>query len=70
MYFDRFDICEAWYAYAVDWHGGKHGDIYRIFGRLRAIWFNPSTSVREHGYDALTDNGRDIYDALVARNTE
>ena len=34
MYFDRFDICEAYYCYASDYHEGQFSKIYEIFGRL------------------------------------
>ena len=65
-YFDRFDICEAWYAFASDWHGGQWSEEYRIFSRLQAMEFKPAPSIREHGFYALTDNGKEIYNNLVS----
>lgn len=64
MYFDRFDICEAYYMFASLYHGGQWSEEYRIFGRLHKIKFRerPSISV-----ETLTENGREIFDALVAR---
>jgi hypothetical protein len=34
MYFDRFDICEAHYMFAMLWHDGMWGEIYGKFGQL------------------------------------
>jgi hypothetical protein len=62
MYFDRFDICEAWYLYAADYHAGMWSKEYAIFGRLNNIGFKPSPLL---SYDGLTDNGKEIYDDLV-----
>ncbi len=59
-YFDRFDICEAWYVAAHDW--GQYG----VISRLDDMQFRaPSISTR----DDLSDNGRAIYDAINARIT-
>lgn len=66
MYFDRFDIVEANYAFCSDWHGGQSCHLYsrlsRIVGRMK---FKPSPLFR--GYDSLTDNGKAIYDELHKR---
>ena len=64
MYFDRFDICEAYYMYATLWHGGQGSEEYRIFGRLYAIDFEPSPMI---SVDTLEENARAIYDGLVVR---
>jgi hypothetical protein len=45
MYFDRFDICEAWNVWAHDW-----GE-YSVIARLRRIGFRASP-LRET-YDRL-----------------
>jgi hypothetical protein len=65
VYFDRFDICEAWYMFACLYHEGQWSDTYRIFGRLHAIQFRerPSISV-----DTLSENAREIFDNLVANH--
>ena len=64
MHFDRFDICEAYYLYAADYHGGQWSDLYAVFGRLNNIQFRPSPIL---SYDSLTDNGKKIYKGLVER---
>jgi hypothetical protein len=63
MEFDRFDICEAWYLFASDYHDGQWSKLYRVFGRLNKIKFKPSPML---SYDSLSDNGKEIYDNLVA----
>ena len=63
--FNRFDICEAWYIFAAESHGGQWSKEYEIFGRLDRMHFRPSWGVRENGYEALTENGKEIYDRLV-----
>lgn len=65
MYFDRFDICEAYYLFAAYYHGGQWSKEYRIFGRLHKIGFRPSPVISE---ESLTENGREIYDNLIARH--
>lgn len=65
MNFDRFDICEAYHAFATDWHGGMTSEIYRIFGRLHRLQFR--ISPLHKGYESLTENGKEIYDALCIK---
>ena len=64
-YFDRFDICEAYYLYASLYHGGMMSKEYAIFGRLSKIGFEPRQSLR---YETLTENAKAIYDNLVYNN--
>lgn len=59
MYFDRFDICEAYSLWAHD-----YGE-YAVITRLNRLQFRPSPLL---AYDTLTTNGRGIYDALAARS--
>lgn len=66
MYWNRFDICEAWYVFAMLWHGGQWSPEYLIFGRLQQIGFRPSLSL-SRGPESLNDNGREIYDRLVSK---
>jgi len=63
MYFDRFDIVEAWYLALSQWHGGQSSEEYR---RLSAMsrYFRPSPFL---SVDSLTDNGREIYEAACAK---
>lgn len=65
MYFDRFDICEAYYVFASLHHGGQWSKTYRIFGRLESIGFRPRRSISK---DSLTDNGQEILAGLVERD--
>ena len=63
MYFDRFDICEAHYMFAMLWHDGMWGEIYGKFGQLERMQFRPSPCL--NGPKDLTMNGREIYRQLV-----
>lgn len=65
IYFDRYDTCEAFYAYMVDYHGGQSSKEYRLTGVFAKLRFKPGAAVREQGRLGLTDNGRAIYDALA-----
>ena len=64
MYFDRFDICLAHWAFACDWHGGQGSATYAKLGQLERIGFSAGmaqgTEPRELG-----DNAREIYKQLV-----
>ena len=66
MYFDRFDICEAYYVFAMLWHGGQFSKEYEIFGRLERMKFRPPPMLS--GPEDLGENAREIYDRLVQRN--
>ncbi len=59
----RFDICEAYYLFAVQWHEGQGSKTYGILARLARIGFKARPSLRERV--DLTEEGRDIYDRLV-----
>ena len=62
MYFDRFDICEAYWCYASDYHEGQFSKIYEIFGRLYELDFNHRMDLC---FESLTENGQYIYNSLV-----
>jgi hypothetical protein len=62
MYFDRFDICEAWYLYTSRYHGGQWSKLYEVLGRLHNIQFRPAPGLN---YKSLTENGQTIYRRLV-----
>ena len=64
MYFDRFDICEAYHLFASNYHEGQFSKIYKIFGRLHNIQFKPSDNI---GFETLTENGQEIYNNLVKK---
>ncbi len=60
--FDRFDICEAWYVFASEYHDGQGSETYRVFGRLDRVGFRPSPLLSRK---SLTPNGRRILAALI-----
>jgi hypothetical protein len=59
---DRFDICEAWYLFAADWHEGQGSDTYAIVGRLDRLGFRPSPILSTR---SLSPNGRLILADLI-----
>ena len=64
---DRFDICSAWFVYAMLWHRGQWSPEYEIFGRLNRMKYKSSPLYRnEHD---LTDNAKLIYEQLVLRQS-
>jgi len=65
MYFDRFDICEAWYLALSEEHSGQWSEAYARLSRLTG-YFNPSPVL---SVDSLTENGRVIYDNAIAALT-
>ena len=62
-YFDRFDICEAYFLALSHCHGGQWS---REYARLcsMAAYFRPSPSL---SVDTLNDNAREIYERACAR---
>jgi len=64
MYFDRFDIVEAYYAFFCDYHEGQYSDKYRRLCRILR-YFKPSPLFQ--GYESLSENARCIYDDLVEK---
>jgi len=63
MWFDRFDICEAYYLAFCDCHGGKSSREYARLSRM-SRYFRPSPMLT---VDRLSENGREIYDAVCAK---
>lgn len=64
MYFDRFDVCEAWYLFACEWHAGAGSAEYQIFTRLHRIRFEPSPLLSKSN---LSENGRAILAGLIGK---
>lgn len=60
MYYDRFDICEAWYLWLCDNHGGQWSPEYRRLSRMLK-YFRPRPSLE---VDTLSENGRAIFENL------
>jgi hypothetical protein len=61
MYWDRFDICEAYYLFFSNYHWGQGSDFYYRLSKM-GEYFKPSPGIR---YENLTENGKEIYDNLV-----
>lgn len=60
MYWDRFDICEAWFLALSHCHGGLWSDSYKRLCKLtRPGFFRPSPML---SMDSLSENGRVVYD--------
>ena len=69
MYFDRFDICEAYAALECDWNVGgilqPRGK--QVAVQLHRIGFRLGAA--SHGdYESLSENGKAIYDNYVANH--
>lgn len=63
MYFDRFDIVEAWYLALADCHGGQWSREYARLSRMTR-YFKPSPFL---SVETLNDNAREIYEQACAR---
>ena len=63
MYFDRFDICEAHFMFAMLWHRGMNCPIYWKFAQLHRVGYRPSPLLSDPR--DLTENAREIYRQLV-----
>jgi hypothetical protein len=63
MYFDRFDICEAWYLALTECHGGQYSREYERLCKMQKH-FKPSPFLSA---SRLTDNGRMIYESACER---
>lgn len=70
MYFDRFDICEAYLALEWDYNVGgvlqERGRRYSVGVQLKRIGFEHGAIFR--GFDSLSENGKEIYRAWEERN--
>ena len=66
FYFDRFDICEAYYCYAYNYHSGQNSPSYEIFGRLVKLQFKPRVFCYEP--KTLSENAKVIFNTLVKNN--
>ena len=67
MYFDKFDICEAHYIFAVLYHGGQSCPIYAKFAQLDRIGFRPSPLLSDE--NDLNENARSIFEDLVEKHS-
>lgn len=62
--FNRYDICEAYYWFGAEWHGGMFTKEYAYLGRAHALGFKPGAN---DSSETLSENGKLIYDKLVQR---
>ena len=67
MYFDRFDIIQAYYAFYSDYHQGQSSYYYSRMCKI-LNYYTPSPLF--NGYDSLSDNAKFIYDDLVYKNQQ
>jgi len=63
MYFNKIDICEAWYLALADCHLGQGSPEYARLSRLQR-YFRPRPSL---SVDTLNDNSRQIYAVACMR---
>jgi hypothetical protein len=66
MYFDRYDILEAYYLYGSLWHSGQWSKEYAYMGRALKVGFTPSCML---SYEHMSENGREIYNSLVSKGS-
>jgi len=67
MYWDRFNICEAYYLFMTLHHGGQWSKEYRLTGTFDKIDFRPSPLLSKPS--DLGENAREIYDRLASGET-
>jgi len=63
MYFDRFDIVEAYFCFFTDYHDGQWSDKYKRLSKIYS-YFTPRHSLR---METLSENAREIYDNLITK---
>ena len=64
MYWDRFDICEAYYMAGCLNHSGQDSKGYAILSKLVTMGYKPSPHIEYCDPNNLTSNGREIYDSI------
>ena len=64
MYFDRFDICSAYYLFGSLCNSGQGSKEYAYLSRAEKCGFKPGSNFR---IESLSENGREIYDGLVQK---
>lgn len=63
MYFDRFDICEAYYLALSHCHEGQWSEKYARLCNLLS-YFRPSPFLK---VETLSENAKEIYENLIAK---
>ena len=67
MFWNRFDIVEAYYLFFCDYHEGQNSEKYRRMCKLYSYGFKPRPNL---SYETLEENGREIYDELERKELE
>lgn len=62
MYWDRYDIVEAYYCFFCDYHEGQYSNKYTRLSKI-TTYFKPRPNLC---YETLEENSKCIYDNLVA----
>jgi len=62
MYWDRFDIVEAYFIYLMEYHEGQWSNKYARLSKMYS-YFKPSPMLNDR--ESLSENSRAIYDNLV-----
>lgn len=65
MYFDRFDICTAFWHFAAEYHGGQNSGEYAVFGRLSRLRFRLGRASEDKRN--LSENARAILAGMIWR---
>lgn len=65
MYFDRFDICLAFWHFATEYHGVQGSGEYAVFGRLSRMRFRLGAG--EGDKRNLSENARAILADMIRR---
>ncbi len=60
---NRLNIIEAYYLFLSDYHEGQWSDKYRRLCRMNQ-YFKPGPLLK---YESLSDDAKEIYDALVEK---
>jgi len=63
MYWNRFDIVEAYYLFYTHYHEGQWSEKYARLSKI-GTYFRPAMGL---SYESMDENGREIYDSLVER---
>lgn len=64
MFYDRFDIVSAHYAFYCDYHEGMFSEFYKKQCRIsKYLKLSPCWQ----GYNSLSDNSKEIYNALCIK---
>ena len=66
MWFDRFDIVEAYYLFFVHYHDGQNSEKYARLSKM-SDYFEPAANL---GVGSLTENGLEIYNNLIEKENK